>query len=133
MMILLRIVTTLIERNSGAHLQAATYEQSTKPTLFSSTAASSCLLYRSLSASWWTRTWGWSRSRSSSWSTRWCPPWLCLFFVQEHLSSSASLSAYPKKDEEYSGHNRKERKTSPKCVFLLCQHREVKSLVVDGD
>ena len=41
------------------------------------------------------------------------------------------LSAYPKKDEEYSGHNRKERKTSPKCVLLLSKHREVKSLVID--
>ena len=43
------------------------------------------------------------------------------------------LSAYPKKNEEYSGHNRKESKTSPKCVLLLRQDGEVKSLVVDDD
>ena len=59
-------------------------------------------------------------------------PLLELFFVQEHFVPLC-LSAYPKKDEEYSGDNRKERKTSPKCVLLLRQHREVKSLVVDDD
>ena len=54
------------------------------------------------------------------------PSFLCL-----RTFALPCLSAYPKKDEEYSGDNRKERETSPKCVLLLRQHSEVKSLVID--